>query len=136
MWRNNISCFVLQNMWLTRLAWLLLLAKEAENAISHNSIIMAPVVLECSGFEYRHFYDEKIIELQINDVFMTECHNILQQDCMPPTRNYYSYIVTMTTQDRPMEALPLSPLILYQIHHLLLPKSSPWKVWSGEANLS
>ena len=45
MWRNNISCFVLQNRstWLTRisklsrLARLLLLAKEAENANSHNS---------------------------------------------------------------------------------------------------
>ena len=37
---------------------------------------------------------------------MTECHNILQQDCMPPTQNYYSYIVTMTTQDRPMVVTP------------------------------
>ena len=38
MWCNNISCYILQNTWLTlenklsRLAWLLLLAKEAENA--------------------------------------------------------------------------------------------------------
>ena len=51
MWRNNISCFLLgvqndRSMWLTtlgreynlsRLARLLLLAKEAENANSHNS---------------------------------------------------------------------------------------------------
>ena len=47
MWRNNISCFVLgvqnRSTWLTRisslprLARLLLMAKEAENANSHNS---------------------------------------------------------------------------------------------------
>ena len=40
-WRNTISCFVLQNTltWLTILAWLLLLSpKEAENTNSHNSL--------------------------------------------------------------------------------------------------
>ena len=47
MWRNNISCFVLQQTWLlereyklSRLAWVLLLAKEAENANSHNSTLI------------------------------------------------------------------------------------------------
>ena len=51
MWSNNISCFAVQNTWITtrinslpRLARLLPLAKEAENANSHNSIFCLYVV--------------------------------------------------------------------------------------------